>query len=40
MDLAHAVEKACLQKPVFKFLYDLRVNNSIYSFLYNLLPLL
>jgi formyltetrahydrofolate synthetase len=26
IELARAVEKACLQKPDFKFLYDLRVN--------------
>jgi formyltetrahydrofolate synthetase len=36
VDLAHAVEKACLQKVDFKFLYDLRVDNSTKSFLRNL----
>ncbi len=32
-DLARAVEKACLQKPDFKFLYDLRVNIFLKFFL-------
>jgi formyltetrahydrofolate synthetase len=32
IDLAHAVEKACLQKPDFKFLYDLRVTISHHLF--------
>jgi formyltetrahydrofolate synthetase len=35
-DLAHAVEKACLQKADFKFLYDLHVNTSKNSLLYKL----
>ena len=30
-DLARAVEKACLQKPDFKFLYDLTVSTTIPS---------
>jgi formyltetrahydrofolate synthetase len=31
IDLAYAVEKACLQKPDFKFLYDLQVNQYLHS---------
>jgi hypothetical protein len=35
MELAHAVERACLQKPDFKFLYDLRVTISINCFFHH-----